>query len=254
MGIVTSVRRPSFPSPHPRDSYLGFPFDLPETTPGISRYQSTSALFASAITSSLANPRSSRPQSAEAVLPRITSLILRLVRHISQGYACPNEDCGVRLHTFCVAQRLGNNGRCPDRLDDKPNPCPQIWPRDPQTRKCHGVPIGIAALGLEDDEESDAGATSDVETGAGTPAAMKKKGKGAAAKGKKAAASGKKGKKRTKADGDEEEEDELDDDEESDADASGRQRASSSPAGTRESSRTAKKKRTVQSDDDDDAE
>ncbi|PRQ77793.1 hypothetical protein AAT19DRAFT_8861, partial [Rhodotorula toruloides] len=201
MGIVTSVRRPSFPSPHPRDSYLGFPFDLPETTPGISRYQSTSALFASAITSSLANPRSSRPQSAEAVLPRITSLILRLVRHISQGYACPNEDCGVRLHTFCVAQRLGNNGRCPDRLDDKPNPCPQIWPRDPQTRKCHGVPIGIAALGLEDDEESDAGATSDVETGAGTPAAMKKKGKGAAAKGKKAAASGKKGKKRTKADG-----------------------------------------------------
>ncbi|BGP01171.1 hypothetical protein RTG_01267 [Rhodotorula toruloides ATCC 204091] len=173
---------------------------------------------------------------------------------VTSGYACPNEDCGVRLHTFCVAQRLGNNGRCPDRLDDKPNPCPQIWPRDPQTRKCHGVPIGIAALGLEDDEESDAGATSDVETGAGTPAAMKKKGKGAAAKGKKAAASGKKGKKRTKADGDEEEEDELDDDEESDADASGRQRASSSPAGTRESSRTAKKKRTVQSDDDDDAE
>ncbi|PRQ77797.1 hypothetical protein AAT19DRAFT_8865 [Rhodotorula toruloides] len=241
MGIVTSVRRPSFPSPHPRDSYLGFPFDLPETTPGISRYQSTSALFASAITSSLANPRSSRPQSAEA------------------GYACPNEDCGVRLHTFCVAQRLGNNGRCPDRLDDKPNPCPhfvalQDLASRPADSQMPRRPIGIAALGLEDDEESDAGATSDVETGAGTPAAMKKKGKGAAAKGKKAAASGKKGKKRTKADGDEEEEDELDDDEESDADASGRQRASSSPAGTRESSRTAKKKRTVQSDDDDDAE
>lgn len=49
----------------------------------------------------------------------------RLVRRNSQGYACPNEDCGVRLHTFCVAQRLGNDGRCPDRLDDKPNPCPQ---------------------------------------------------------------------------------------------------------------------------------
>ncbi|KAJ8295788.1 Non-structural maintenance of chromosomes element 1 [Rhodotorula toruloides] len=173
---------------------------------------------------------------------------------VTSGYACPNEDCGVRLHTFCVAQRLGNDGRCPDRLDDKPNPCPQIWPRDPQTRKFHGVPIGVAALGLGGDEESDAGATSDVETGAGTPAAAKKKGKAAAAKGRKAAASGKKGKKRTKADEDEVEEDELDEDEESDADASNRQRASSSPAATRKSSRTAKKKRTVQSDDDEEEE
>jgi hypothetical protein len=43
-----------------------------------------------------------------------------------QGYACPNKDCGIRLHTFCVAQRLGQDGRCPARLDpNNANACQQ---------------------------------------------------------------------------------------------------------------------------------
>ncbi|BGP55455.1 hypothetical protein JCM8202_003538 [Rhodotorula sphaerocarpa] len=66
---------------------------------------------------------------------------------VTSGYACPNKDCGVRLHTYCVAQRLGNDGRCPDHLDEsKASPCQQIWPRDLTTRKFYGVPIGVAAL------------------------------------------------------------------------------------------------------------
>lgn len=83
----------------------------------------------------------------------------------------------MRLHTYCVAQRLGNDGRCPDHLDEsKASPCQQcvlsvgsgetakrgpsaradsacesdprfrIWPRDLTTRKFYGVPIGVAAL------------------------------------------------------------------------------------------------------------
>jgi hypothetical protein len=49
---------------------------------------------------------------------KLQSTIVRSCSHF-QGYACPNKDCGIRLHTFCVAQRLGQDGRCPARLDQQ---------------------------------------------------------------------------------------------------------------------------------------
>ncbi|GAA5921411.1 hypothetical protein JCM3775_003037 [Rhodotorula graminis] len=143
---------------------------------------------------------------------------------VTSGYACPNAACGVRLHTFCAPRRLGVNGQCPHHFSSPPDPCKQTWPRDPKTRKFHGVPVGVAALGLDgdDEEEESVHATSE----AATPAQRGKKGKG-----KEGSGTGK-GQKRGRADQDDDDDDEDEDD--SDAAAS---RAQSSPAATRKSSR-----------------
>lgn len=158
-----------------------------------------------------------------------------MARPLSQGYACPNPSCGIRLHPFCATRRLGANGQCPDHFSNPPDPCNQcvaplpslslrsascpdratkpcrVWPRDPKTRKFAGVPVGVAALGLDDEDEADESVRATSEAGSpgpGAASAMKKNGK---SKGKAAA---KKGKKRGRPAGeeDEDEDDELVDD------------------------------------------
>ncbi|GAA5834913.1 hypothetical protein JCM9279_007145 [Rhodotorula babjevae] len=162
---------------------------------------------------------------------------------VTSGYACLNPACGVRLHTFCATRRLGVNGQCPDHFSNPPDPCKQIWPRDPKTHKFHGVPVGVAALGLDGDDDADESvhATSEM----ATPAARARKGKGKQGSGKG------KGRKHGRA----EDGDEDDDEDDSDGAAS---RSQSSPAATRKSSRAggSKKKKVAppQSDDEDEDE
>lgn len=152
---------------------------------------------------------------------------------ISQGYKCPNEDCGIRLHTFCIAQQI-QDGRCPDRLElGKENPCEQsvsslllplpppvadlrffrsrrIWPRNPNTRKYHGTPVGVLALSSQGgaDDESDPESEMDVEE---TQGSRQQK------RARKSGASGGKGKgkgRKSRAEDSEEDEDELMDEDE----------------------------------------
>ncbi|GAA5901216.1 hypothetical protein JCM8208_002308 [Rhodotorula glutinis] len=141
---------------------------------------------------------------------------------VTSGYACPNATCGVRLHTFCVTRRLGTTGQCPDHFANPTNPCKQIWPRDPKTRKFHGVPVGVAALGRDgdDDDEESVHATSE----SATPAQRARKGEGKEGSGKG------KGQKRGRA------QDDDDDDDEDDSEGAA-SRAETSPASTRKSSR-----------------
>ncbi|GAA5976751.1 hypothetical protein JCM10908_005619 [Rhodotorula pacifica] len=188
---------------------------------------------------------------------------------VTSGYACPNKDCGIRLHTFCVAQRLGNDARCPARLDPNnanacqqrilttPNLCNRIWPRDPASRKFYGTPVGVLAFedAMDDDDDEDV-EDERSSVAAGSSAVKKKKsatanGKGAGGGRKKAAAS----KKRSRAD-EEEDEDELEDDDDERA-SSARGRPSSSPTVPRKkSSRAAARRSTthVDSDEEDDEE
>ncbi|TNY22392.1 hypothetical protein DMC30DRAFT_149002 [Rhodotorula diobovata] len=168
---------------------------------------------------------------------------------VTSGYACPNPSCGIRLHTFCATRRLGANGQCPDHFSNPPDPCNQVWPRDPKTRKFAGVPVGVAALGLDDEDEADESVRATSEAGSpgpGAASAMKKNGK---SKGKAAA---KKGKKRGRPAGeeDEDEDDELVDDDDDDSDAAA-SRNESSPAATRKSSRATKQKRVAPPPDSD---
>ncbi|KAK4058504.1 hypothetical protein OIO90_000666 [Microbotryomycetes sp. JL221] len=65
---------------------------------------------------------------------------------VTIGYACPNKKCDVRLHKFCVAQRVGQTGRCPDSLGN-PGGCTREWFRV-AGGKFEGVPVGVEALGV----------------------------------------------------------------------------------------------------------
>ncbi|POY72564.1 hypothetical protein BMF94_4391 [Rhodotorula taiwanensis] len=177
---------------------------------------------------------------------------------VTSGYACPNKRCGVRLHTYCATQRLGNDGRCPDRLDEtKEHPCQQTWPRDSSTRKFYGVPVGISAVedvvGSDDDNGAGPDASSMMASSSAVKTQPKKKAAAAAKGGKKKAAPSKKRGRAAEVD-DEDEEDELDDDE----DASSRAGGTSSPTAPRKrSSRTAARRGTaarMSEDDDDDEE
>ncbi|KAG0665007.1 hypothetical protein C6P46_000633 [Rhodotorula mucilaginosa] len=155
---------------------------------------------------------------------------------VTSGYACPNKDCGIRLHTFCVAQRLGQDGRCPARLDpNNANACQQIWPRDPTTRKFYGTVVGVLAFEEagddndddDDDDDEDDNDMSSMAAGssavkgkkrkATTSASASGKGKGG---GRKKAAAPKKKRSRANEDEDEDEEDELEDDDDEDASSS----------------------------------
>ncbi|KWU43562.1 hypothetical protein RHOSPDRAFT_19404 [Rhodotorula sp. JG-1b] len=171
---------------------------------------------------------------------------------VTSGYACPNKGCGIRLHTYCVAQRLGQDGRCPARLDpNNTNACQQIWPRDPTTRKFYGTVVGVLAFedaGDDDDNDDDDEEEEDEDDmssmAAGSSAVKGKKRKAATASAS-AAGKGKGGgrkkaapqKKRSRAseDEDEDEEDELEDDDDED-EAYGGGRAASSPAARRKRS------------------
>ncbi|GAA6034883.1 hypothetical protein JCM8097_009349 [Rhodosporidiobolus ruineniae] len=161
---------------------------------------------------------------------------------VTSGYACPNEDCGIRLHTFCVAQQV-KDGRCPDHLDPaKERPCDQTWTRDPSTRQYTGIPVGVSALegaGSDDDDDVQNFATSEADL---AQASGRKKGR------KSVGGAGKKGKERAAES--EEEEDELMNEDEEDEEAS---HAATSPTATRKSSRARSKKRvTVDSEEEED--
>ncbi|GAA6000475.1 hypothetical protein JCM10207_008028 [Rhodosporidiobolus poonsookiae] len=163
---------------------------------------------------------------------------------VTSGYACPSEDCGIRLHTFCVGQQV-QDGRCPDRLNqDKAHPCQQIWPRDANSRKYHGTPIGVAALAAggsddEDDAGTQVGPTSEMDVD--TPATGKKGRKAASGKGRKG--------KKARVEEDEEEEDELEGDETEEESNPG-----TSPAARRKSSRAPSKRKVVAQDSDEEEE
>ncbi|GAA5976568.1 hypothetical protein JCM11641_001342 [Rhodosporidiobolus odoratus] len=173
---------------------------------------------------------------------------------VTSGYVCPNEDCGIRLHTYCVARQI-EDGRCPDRLNkENAHPCEQIWPRDPQTRKYIGKPVGVAALGLGDEDEDEDEdltqnlATSEMDVDMEAPATGKK-GKGKGKKGTTSANGKGKGRKKRAQESEEEDEDELmEDDEDEDSNASG------SPSGTRKSTLSAGKKRVLPPPDSDEDE
>ncbi|KAK4053468.1 hypothetical protein OIV83_001635 [Microbotryomycetes sp. JL201] len=69
---------------------------------------------------------------------------------VTIGYICPNPQCDVRLHKFCIAQKLGQSGRCPASIGD-PEGCSQQWHRkDDGTFR--GDPVGVEALGVELDD------------------------------------------------------------------------------------------------------
>ncbi|CEQ42967.1 SPOSA6832_04839, partial [Sporobolomyces salmonicolor] len=162
---------------------------------------------------------------------------LTLALHSPQGYACPNEDCGVRLHSFCVSQRLGNSGQCPDRLTH-PGGCNQIWPQDPTTRKFVGVPIGVSALGLGNDVDGHPTSQASDDDEEETPRPSKKRRTSGAVLAKKG-----NGKKRTQDEGEDEDDEETEDD----------QSTSVSPAATRRSGRsTANPRRVANGVDDSD--
>ncbi|GAA5890608.1 hypothetical protein JCM5296_004313 [Sporobolomyces johnsonii] len=147
---------------------------------------------------------------------------------VTSGYACPNEDCGVRLHTFCVSQRLGNSGQCPDRLTN-PGGCNQKWPQDPATRKFVGVPIGVSALGLGNGADGHPTSQMSDDDHEETPQPSKKRRASGAVAAKKG-----NGKKRTQ-------DDDEDDDEEMEDEPS----TSVSPAATRKSGRSTANKKCV---------
>ncbi|GAA5942029.1 hypothetical protein JCM1841_005430 [Sporobolomyces salmonicolor] len=156
---------------------------------------------------------------------------------VTSGYACPNEDCGVRLHSFCVSQRLGNSGQCPDRLTH-PGGCNQIWPQDPTTRKFVGVPIGVSALGLGNDVDGHPTSQASDDDEEETPRPSKKRRTSGAVLAKKG-----NGKKRTQDEGEDEDDEETEDD----------QSTSVSPAATRRSGRsTANPRRVANGVDDSD--
>ncbi|BGP14349.1 hypothetical protein JCM10213_004476 [Rhodosporidiobolus nylandii] len=160
---------------------------------------------------------------------------------VTSGYACPNLECGIRLHTFCVAQQVNDGGRCPDRLNqDKAHPCEQIWPRHPETRRYIGVPIGVAALADDDEADQTQNFESELnDVDMSTPATGKR------GKGRKSVTKGK-GRKKAQ-DSEEEEEDELMDEDEDEG-----SHAATSPSATRKSSRTGGKKRVVPPSDEED--
>ncbi|GAA5887261.1 hypothetical protein JCM6882_002466 [Rhodosporidiobolus microsporus] len=173
---------------------------------------------------------------------------------VTSGYACPGQDCGIRLHKFCLPQQL-QDGRCPSHLDpDNADPCKQIWPRDDHTKKYYGLPVGVSAIRNRNDSDDEGSDDDDAMDGVES-SAVKGKGKSGKAagakKGKKAAAKGK-GKKRAQDDDDEEDEEnelavEVTDEDEEMADSN----AGTSPA-MRKSSRNAPKKRVPPPSDDDD--
>ncbi|GAA5860008.1 hypothetical protein JCM8547_003056 [Rhodosporidiobolus lusitaniae] len=168
---------------------------------------------------------------------------------VASGYACPNEDCGIRLHTYCVAQQVTNDtgGRCPDRLQPKYN-CQQVWPRDSSSRKFHGQPVGVAALQNANDDEDDDEEDATMED---SPATSRKGGRWSSlTNGKEGKGKGKK--KGNREDSNEEEDELMDEDDDGTA-------ASTSPAATRRSSgraaaSKAKRRVNVPSDDEDDDE
>ncbi|KDE03438.1 hypothetical protein MVLG_06099 [Microbotryum lychnidis-dioicae p1A1 Lamole] len=65
------------------------------------------------------------------------------------GYACPNDDCPIRLHSYCVEARV-NQGRCPGSLAGT---CQETW-IPIANGKYVGTIIGIKAIaGMEGDDE-----------------------------------------------------------------------------------------------------
>ncbi|SCZ93113.1 BZ3500_MvSof-1268-A1-R1_Chr6-2g08469 [Microbotryum saponariae] len=65
------------------------------------------------------------------------------------GYACPNDDCPIRLHSYCVEARV-NQGRCPGSLAGT---CQETW-IPTANGKYVGTIIGIKAIaGMEGDDE-----------------------------------------------------------------------------------------------------
>ncbi|ORY74283.1 hypothetical protein BCR35DRAFT_306732 [Leucosporidium creatinivorum] len=132
---------------------------------------------------------------------------------VTSGYACPNEDCAIRLHTFCAPHKLGAAGKCPDHLNGGDERCQQQWIS--VSGKFVGTPVGIDAIvgaDFENTQDDDL-----EETSPARPTASKKK---RASGGSKGASKGKKS--RRSKDDDDEEEDELedDDDEEDEAEES----------------------------------
>ncbi|SCV67833.1 BQ2448_5444 [Microbotryum intermedium] len=69
---------------------------------------------------------------------------------VTCGYACPNDDCRIRLHTYCVDARL-NQGRCPGSLAGT---CQQTWITT-ANGKFVGTTIGIKAIVGMDDYDVD---------------------------------------------------------------------------------------------------
>ncbi|KAM0788508.1 hypothetical protein ACM66B_001639 [Microbotryomycetes sp. NB124-2] len=73
---------------------------------------------------------------------------------VTIGYICPNPQCNVRLHKFCVAQRVGQTGHCPDSIGN-PEGCSQAWYKRAEG-VFEGEPVGVEALGVElDDSQQD---------------------------------------------------------------------------------------------------
>ncbi|GAA5839833.1 hypothetical protein JCM11251_001227 [Rhodosporidiobolus azoricus] len=176
---------------------------------------------------------------------------------VTSGYACPSQDCGVRLHKFCVAHQI-QDGRCPDHLElGKPENqrCRQVWPKDAHTKKYYGLPVGVSALkgrSGDDDSDGDEDAEMDLES------SVAKSGK------KKKGTNGRKSKKRVAAE-DEEEEDEDEGEVDDEDEKFGRSVLSSlvfyvpyANAGTspamRKSSRSSSRKKVVAQDSDEDEE
>ncbi|GAA5876564.1 hypothetical protein JCM16303_003581 [Sporobolomyces ruberrimus] len=168
---------------------------------------------------------------------------------VTSGYACPNRHCGVRLHTYCANATMGGTGQCPDRLTNNANPCNQTWKKDAQTGKFVGHPVGVAALGLNDDDEAGPVSQMSDEEGDATPAPKKKKpakkSNGRATKGK--------GKKKTAASDDDEDEEMDDDDGESDdEEGAGPATQTSVRRSSRRASTTKGQRRTIRPDSDED--
>ncbi|GAA6058787.1 hypothetical protein JCM10212_001903 [Sporobolomyces blumeae] len=93
---------------------------------------------------------------------------------VTSGYACPNAACGVRLHTFCTAQRLGATGECPAKhATDESKRCKQDWRKDPNSGRFVGVPVGIAVLSHHGGDPDAASSSSDGELEDPTTAAAK---------------------------------------------------------------------------------
>ncbi|SGZ17900.1 BQ5605_C020g09151 [Microbotryum silenes-dioicae] len=68
---------------------------------------------------------------------------------VTCGYACPNDDCPIRLHSYCVEARV-NQGRCPGSLAGT---CQETW-IPIANGKYVGTIIGIKAIaGMEGDDE-----------------------------------------------------------------------------------------------------
>ncbi|KAL8286498.1 hypothetical protein RQP46_004515 [Phenoliferia psychrophenolica] len=142
------------------------------------------------------------------------SLCIELV---TVGWACPNDQCTVRLHRQCTSWLNGHNGKCPGETNAE---CGQQWPRT--DAEYTGVTVGLGdsnttfqlaeddgeGVPAEEDDEDESATQKKKGRKSNTSAAAGKKGKGKAAKGKRVAGS------------DDDEDEEMEEEEEEEAEDS----------------------------------